>query len=230
MNNLERVLVVIPSFCPPPSLPENCQRLLNLGFRHILIVDDGSPCESGAIFKTCKDFGVSIIHLGKNFGKGEALRRGMKYLLHSTIWDSAVFCDDDGQHSSQDVLSVTCEGLRRNCAFLIGTRDLTRMPLKSWIGNLAMKKLLSFHYGLNIPDTQSGLRYIRKDILSDLVSIRSDRFSFEIVCLIHLVKRGSPIQTIPIETIYHAQNKHTRFKAIEDSLDVLKSFFQPGKE
>jgi glycosyltransferase involved in cell wall biosynthesis len=230
MNSLKRVLVIIPSFHPPETLPELCQKLISLGFADILIINDGSPLQSGPIFRACEMSGVRIIHHEKNLGKGEALRTGMEFVLKSMDWESVVFCDDDGQHSPEDVEKVATRGVKENLSFIIGTRDIKKMPLKSFIGNFVMTKLLSLQYGLTIPDTQSGLRCIKKDVLRLLVNIRSERFSFEIIGLIRLHQIGVKIHTTSIETIYFKDNKDTRFKTFYDSIDVLKSFLWVGKE
>jgi glycosyltransferase involved in cell wall biosynthesis len=230
MNSLERVLVVIPSFSPPATLPQFCQSLLKLQLPGILLIDDGSPPEFLPIFEECRALGVKILRGPKNLGKGEALRSAMRYILESSDWDAAIFCDDDGQHSPSDIFNIAFQGKLRNLPFLMGTRDLGKMPLKSFIGNFVMTKLLRLFWGLNLSDTQSGLRFVEKEVMAHLISIKNERFSFEMICLMKLFELGYEIHSMPIETIYFESNKRTRFKAMKDSALVFSCLLHRKKE
>lgn len=225
MNKLlNRTVVIIPSYNPPDSLPELCQELFGIGFESILIVNDGSSSETLPIFTRATEKGCIVTSLSKNEGKGSAIRRGILHVLQNMPeCENMVFCDDDGQHSPLDVMEVSLMGVSISSGFVIGVRDVNQMPFKSYIGNKIMCLVLKHYHGLNIPDTQSGLRFISKDCAGLLLSLNHKRFSFELMSLIYLHNKNIEIMTCPIRTIYFNKNRATRFMPIHDSFDVVRS-------
>jgi glycosyltransferase involved in cell wall biosynthesis len=227
MTSINNVLVIIPSFDPPDTFPSLCKKLYQQGFQYILVVNDGSPEYSTKIFFKIKELGVHLINLEKNEGKGHALKLGIQYAYkHFKSCNHVVFCDDDGQHTPDDVANVALFGLKNNYDFVIGTRNILDMPIKSFIGNAVTIILMRSLHGIDIPDTQSGLRFFSMETLSIILELVGKRFSFETHSLIRLKKNNIPITTFPIKTIYFDQNKKSRFQLLEDSMDVLKSFFK----
>lgn len=230
MNNLQNVVVIIPSFRPPKDFPELCIQLKALGFTDIVVVNDGSPPEYKSIFLKLKSLDINVVELTLNQGKGEALRKGIKYALKHFQSNSFIFCDDDGQHLPVDVAKVALFGLENQAAFVIGSRDIKKMPFKSFLGNVIIKFLLKSFRKINIPDTQSGLRFLDRECTQHLLNVESERFSFELVSLLVLHQEHVLITTYPIETIYFNNNKTTRFNPITDSIDVIRSMLSsPSK-
>lgn len=226
MNDFINTVVIIPSYNPPQTLPGLCLELLALGFKHVVVVNDGSPKHAESIFKEVQNAGCFMVHLEKNEGKGSALRQGIRYAVNTFPECSHfVFCDDDGQHSPTDVAKVSQQGIDQKSDFVIGVRDISQMPLKSYVGNQIMCLLLKYFHRLDIPDTQSGLRFITKDYASLLLTLNQERFSFELMSLLRLHQKRVSIGTCPIQTIYFEKNRSTRFMAVVDSMDVVKSSF-----
>ena len=78
--------------------------LSRIGFRHIIVVDDGSCQETQQYFEALPA-GCAVLHLPKNGGKGGALKMGFLYFICHQ-WDDlgVVTVDGDGQHSPEDAL------------------------------------------------------------------------------------------------------------------------------
>lgn len=70
------VCALIPSYNPDERLISTVEDLRMSGFRHIIVVDDGSRPDCRPYFDELMPLGCEIIHLPHNSGKGEALKRG----------------------------------------------------------------------------------------------------------------------------------------------------------
>lgn len=230
MNSLSEILVIIPSYCPPQSFPHLIDQLKSQGFRKIMVINDGSPEDFGKIFAEVSKREVRLVNLSKNFGKGHALKEGIKEAVKNYPGiDYLVFCDDDGQHEPEDVKKLSEYGLNGK-DFVIGSRDIYKMPLKSFIGNMTMKIALKYLKGISIPDTQSGLRFMSRKCAGMLMELEHSRFGFELQVLLLLKAKNIIIESFPVKTIYFDKNKSSRFMPLKDSIDVVFSLFSSTKK
>ena len=78
-------------------------------------------------------------------------------------------------------------------------------------------------YGLNIYDTQTGLRGFSVSLAKRYLEIKGDRFEYEMGMLIYSQKNDIPIAEVPIQTIYpeNAAEHVSHFKTFSDSLRML---------
>lgn len=218
------IVVVIPSFCPPDSLPQLCSTLQGLGLKRILIVNDGSPDSYEAVFKEAQNLGCEIISHQKNQGKGAAIKFAIKHLLKTNAsFEYCLFCDDDGQHSPKDIGRVGQHALKEKPDCVLGCRDFAgnHVPFKSWFGNLFMRQMIALIHSYKIHDSQTGLRCYSKKMLSSIECIPDNQFGFELQALLQMIKNKNNIVMVPIETIYFSSNAATRFNPIIDSAKVL---------
>ena len=76
------VPVVIPSYEPDEKLPALLKELKAVGFRNIVLVDDGSGGEYGHFFQEAENlYGCHVLHHAVNQGKGRALKTAFNYCL-----------------------------------------------------------------------------------------------------------------------------------------------------
>ena len=75
------------------------------------------------------------------------------------------------------------------------------MPRARWLTNRVMSWLLSREMGQRVPDTQSGYRLFRCDVVSR-VTVESARFAAESEILLKLADHGVRIVSVPILAIY----------------------------
>ena len=132
-------VMLIPSLEPDDRLPAYVRRLLDKGFQHVVIVDDGSSAAYQPIFAELDAMdGVSVTHHELNRGKGCALKTGYAYIqAHFPAASGVITADADGQHTVEDcwhLAEVLTEGKR---ALYLGSRNfnLAHVPPKSRHGN-----------------------------------------------------------------------------------------------
>ena len=102
-------VMLIPSLEPDDRLPAYVRRLLDKGFQHVVIVDDGSSAAYQPIFAELDAMdGVSVTHHEVNRGKGCALKTGYAYIqAHFPAASGVITADADGQHTVATSTSTT---------------------------------------------------------------------------------------------------------------------------
>lgn len=218
--------VLIPSLSPDERLPAYVRELLAADFGMILVVDDGSSAQYQPIFSEIAGWErCAVVHHEVNRGKGAALRTGFQYILEHTDLKGILTADSDGQHTVPDTLKLAGEMQGRE-EVLLGSRDFSRknpnVPPKSRFGNRLTSWVFRLLYGQWLPDTQTGLRAIPRALADFMLTIKGDRFEYEMNMLIQCRNRKIPLRAVTIETIYHEENKGTHFHPIRDSWRIYK--------
>lgn len=222
----EKLIVIIPAYEPPRDFIDYAKRVAEFA-KELVIVNDGSGPEYDDIFQTIEAIeNVKYISYGKNHGKGYALKEAFRYCAET--YEESYVCvtaDCDGQHDVEDLVRVAETSFEHPNALILGSRnfDLPNIPKKSKAGNTNIRRMFRLLYGLNLCDTQTGLRGFSVKLAKHFLSVRGDRFEFEMEMLIDSQKNNIRILEIPIKTIYPDDPKEhvTHFKAIKDSLKIV---------
>ena len=227
-NTLNRVVVLIPSLDPDGMLGKYVSGLKEEGFQKIVIVNDGSKIDNLEFFPEEKD-GVTILKHAVNQGKGRALKTGFHHVLNVYSSDEiagVVTADADGQHSVEDTVKVAQE-LVEEKSFVLGTRDFNEehVPFKSRNGNKITTNVFHLLFGKRIHDTQTGLRGIPYEYLKKCLTLKGERFEYEINMLIDAVRSDLKISEVLIQTIYFDSNRATHFSAVKDSARIYGVIF-----
>ncbi len=225
MPEQQMPVVLIPSLQPDDRLPPYVEQLMNSGFTRVVVVDDGSGPAYDAIFNRIEAQGATVIRYPVNKGKGEALKTGYRWLLeHEPGCVGVLTADADGQHTVPDCLNVANAMLKDGDALYLGSRDfnLPNIPPKSRSGNKITSTVFKALYGVWLPDTQTGLRCFRGDLLPFMAEVKGSRYEYEMNVLIAAARQKLPIKSITIETVYENNNEGTHFHPIRDSWRIYK--------
>jgi putative flippase GtrA len=132
-----------------------------------------------------------------------------------------VTADADGQHAVSDILNVASELRASPTQAIFGSRLFKRdVPLRSKIGNIISRYVYRFLIGVNLSDTQTGLRGIPRKLMELSLSIRSNRYEFETEQIIAAKSAGLKFKEVPIQTVYVDDNSGSHFNPILDSLRI----------
>lgn len=214
--------VLIPAYEPTLNLIRLVLELKDMTNYRILIVDDGSGENDAEIFNKAEALGCTVMHHDVNRGKGAALKTGFLRLLMDEKPDDVVCADSDGQHLVEDIIRVASAIHINDADMVLGTRRFTgRVPWKSRLGNKGASLILKLATGMDIKDTQTGLRGYPHRMLSWLLSVEGDRFEYELNLLLTAKKSGVTIRQMTIATVYDNNNKGTHFRPVQDSVKVL---------
>ena len=213
-----KICAVIPFYNEEKTLSEIINRTLQYVDK-IIAVNDGSTDNSKQKINNLQN--VIVIDYEKNYGKGFALNKGFEKALELG-YDTVVTLDSDLQHDPVFIPDLLRE--IENYGIVIGNRlnNLADMPLQRRLSNKITSFLLSVKTGQIIPDSQSGFRAIRSDVLR-VVKTRSHGYEAESEQIILAARKGFKIGFVNTSTIYG--NEKSKIKPVKTILAFIKTLF-----
>lgn len=106
--------------------------------------------------------------------------------------------------------------------FILGIRNFEdkSIPFRSRFGNNCTSFVFKWFCGLDLKDTQTGLKGIPKAFISKLMETPGEHFEYASSVLLETKKCGVQIIQFPIRTIYINGNKRSHFKPLVDSIRI----------
>lgn len=226
-NELKELAVLIPAYKPEKTLISLSEELLAQGFGEVIIVNDGSGETFSPIFERVEALGCTLLTHEMNKGKGRALKTGINYLLvQKSNVRGVITADADGQHLVKDIIRIGQELLQTEDTLVLGSRAFSgNVPLKSRFGNSITRAIFNFVSGQKVRDTQTGLRGIPFAALEKMVTLRGERYEFEMNMLLEAKRCNLVIKEVEIETVYINDNSGSHFNPIVDSWKIYKQIF-----
>ena len=229
----EAVAVVLPSLDPDAKFAGVVDGLVNSGFQHIIIVDDGSDAEHQIWFEKADAYPqCTVIHHGVNKGKGRALKTAFAH-VRKALPDLAgvITIDGDGQHLLPDIIACAEKMLENGDKVVLGCRDFDApgVPPRSVAGNKTTNRLFKLFYGITISDTQTGLRAIPQRFLDRFLEMEGERFEYETNMLLQMKKQNIVWLEQSIATVYDPEDYSSHYNALKDSWRILKIMLRNGR-
>jgi len=180
----------------------------------IIVVNDGSSDGTQELLEKIPD--IKIIHHSENCGYGAALKSG----IQKSQGEYILIIDADGSYPTESIPELI--GKIDNYDMVVGARTnpqsqipMVRRPAK-WLLNC----LANYLTRTKIPDLNSGLRIIRKDVLTRFVHLLPDGFSFTATITLALLTSGFQVKYIPIN--YYKRKGKSKIRPIRDTLNFLQ--------
>lgn len=222
------MIIVVPAYEPDQRMITLLKDIQNKFTCTVIVVDDGSGKEYDTIFETAKKY-AKVVRLQQNRGKGSALKRAYRDILMNGLGkrDIIVTVDADGQHKVEDIEKLLHHYNQKKANLFMGVRTFDKeVPFKSKWGNRITKIIFRLVSGKSISDTQTGLRGMPYEELTDMIAIPGERYEYEMNVLLEYAKRGKEIVEIPIETVYMDNNSSSHFHPVKDSLSIYKEILK----
>lgn len=223
-------IVVIPSYQPSEQIIPFAEELGRV-FEKVIIVDDGSGELYHTVFHEIEKIPhCEVLYHAVNQGKGRALKTAFNHCLRIYLgtFSGVITVDGDGQHKTEDIVCVS-DTMRHNPnAVVLGCRSFKdrAIPLRSRLGNGISKVLYRWMCGVDVSDTQTGLRGLPFVFLRTACSVEGERYEYETNMLIAAEKSGVCFVEVPIQTIYEDGNKGSHFNPIRDSIKIYLVIFK----
>ncbi|MDR1922437.1 MAG: bifunctional glycosyltransferase family 2/GtrA family protein [Candidatus Adiutrix sp.] len=215
--------IVIPAYNPGSPLLTLIDELIAGGPEGLrfVVVNDGSHQESKPVFdrlSACQR--VTVLNHAVNLGKGAALKTAFNHVLLTDDASGVVTADADGQHLPGDILAVAKALEAAPETLVLGSRDFKgQVPWRSRIGNSATRLVTAFLTGRQIKDTQTGLRGVPRGLLPRLMRLKPTGYDYEMNMLTEVCSQ-TPIEELPISTVYSDGNACSHFNPLFDSIAI----------
>jgi dolichol-phosphate mannosyltransferase len=220
-NGKTEIAVVIPALNEEKSISKVLDQinisLVNYNYR--ILVVDGHSKDKTAIMAA--NNGATVI-FQYDRGYGDALFTGFHYVKKHFTSEIVVMLDGDLTYSPKDIPRLLKPILEKEADFVIGNRfgvmDKDAMPLVNRIGNKILSWVARQIMGVNIHDTQCGIRAFKTELI-DTMFLLSSGMSFATEMLSQATKIGMRIKEIPVN--YQKRVGESKLNPIIDGLGIL---------
>ena len=220
---MKKQLIIIPAYQPLESLVPLTKEIFEY-FENILVVDDGGGEKYAHIFSELEKMGAIIVTHAVNQGKGRALKSAINYcLLNPDLAKAGVITvDADGQHRPEDIVKVADTMEACPDAVVLGCRafDVDNVPWKSRMGNGISRKVYKWTCGINVSDTQTGLRGLPYSFLEIAAKCDGEKYEYETNMFLDIKSNKFEIKEVGIKTVYENNNESSHFNAVRDSIRI----------
>lgn len=190
------ITMVVPYYNPGPRFLPNLEELaVALGAAgasfELIAVSDGSTDDSTASLDQFPREKLRCVELASNQGKGQALRVGLSLGRGQYLG----FIDADGDIPAMQIKRVVELVRTYEPDVVLGSKrhplsEVDYPPLRrtlSW----AYQQLVRLLFRLNVRDTQTGLKLIRRDVLAEVLPrMLEKRFAFDLELLVVARRSG----------------------------------------
>ena len=204
-----RVCIVIPAYNEQSTIADVVHKVMsklddaNIS-AEVVVVNDASRDKTSIKATTA---GATVINHILNSGAGGATATGLRY-AEKQNFDIAATMDADGQHSAEDVIKGIQLITKNGGDLLIGSRLINSngMSRVKILGNKGLSAITYMLFGINVTDSQSGLRIFSRKALENL-RWKTSGYEFCSEMLWRAKQQGLNIREYPIEAIYTEYSK-----------------------
>ncbi len=225
---MKRVCVIVPAYNESPVIAgviKKAKKAFSKDKNHsidVVVVNDGSSDDTSS---EAKKGGAIVIDHILNSGAGSATLTGLAYARRHN-YDIAATMDADGQHTPDDVLQGIIKSQETDTDLLIGSRLINSkgMSIVKIIGNKGLSIITFLLFGINVTDSQSGLRIYSRKAIQEL-SWKSNGFEFCSEMIWRAKQANMKIQEYPIKAIY---TDYSRSKGQNNwnGINIVKRLFK----
>jgi glycosyltransferase involved in cell wall biosynthesis len=228
-----KLSVIVPAYNEGFHIYENLLKICNALARtrfEIVVVDDGSVDDTFAECKRAAKVNRSIkpLQLKQNVGKGASLFRGFEKARGEVI----AFLDADLEIAPHHIVKLLAVMRKEKADVVAGVKDpgANRFPLPRQFVSWLYRQSVSFLFGLEITDTQTGIKLFKREVLEDAIPRMSvSRFAFDLELLVAASRFGYKIVEAPVEVTYVRKGGMGRMKfgaLFATFLDTLGIYFR----
>ena len=144
--------------------------------KEIIVIDDGSTDGTRQILKEIKDPEIKVVFHDKNYGKGHAVRTGIK----SAIGDIIIIQDADLEYDPNDYAALIEPIILGKAEVVYGSRwlrhGLKNEPLNLFrFGRWFLTALTNLLYGTKITDEPCCYKVFKREVIKN-IPLACERF------------------------------------------------------
>ena len=223
-NHYSNVYVVIPAKDEERYIDLLLDKLMDLGFENIIVVNDNSQDKTGHIAGEREN--VVVLDHSINLGAGAATQTGIAYAVDKKA-NIIVTIDADLQHHPDDLIKLIDVLIEEEHDLVIGSRFLKRnnIPPSRIFFNKGANIISWFLTGKYLSDSQSGLKAFNYK-LAEKLDLKYDGFEFcmEIIKVANTKKLK--IKEVPVNVTYTPETMN-KGQGLKSGLRILSKLLSP---
>lgn len=229
-----KLSIIIPAYKEEENIYRTVKKIVEahdiLGYTYeVLVVVDGSPDNTAREAKRHKSKNIRVLEYKTNHGKGYALKYGTKRARGDII----TFTDAGGDFDPKQF--DKCVKLMEifDADFVIGSKrhpaSKVNYPRKRRIYSWIYHRMIRILFGLNVTDTQAGLKFLKKNVAKDVVPralVKQYAFDLEMLVIAHQLGYRRIFEA-PVELDFNQNVSSINTRAIwKMILDTMAIFYR----
>jgi len=191
----------------------------------VLVVDDGS--RDGTAERAAAA-GARVLRHRKNRGYGASLKTG----IEAAAFDWILITDADGTYPAEEIPRLLERGPENDMVVGARTGQEVAVPLARRPAKWFLRRLASYLAGQRLPDLNSGLRLMRRDLVERYLHLLPHGFSFTTTITLAAACNGHDVEYVSIN--YRRRLGESKIRprhAFDFTLLILRTivFFNPLK-
>lgn len=229
-----KLSIIIPAYNEEKNIYRTIDRIVKthdrLGYSfEIIVVVDGSPDRTAERARKHKSKSVKVFEYFPNKGKGHALKYGTVKASGEIITFTDAGGDFDPKQFDKFVKLLEIF----DADFVLGSKrhpaSRVNYPRKRRIYSWIYQRMIKILFGLNVTDTQAGLKFLKRQVAKDVVPralVKQYAFDLEMLVIAHQLGYRRVFEA-PIELDFNAVNSGINFKTIKKMIiDTLAVFYR----
>lgn len=221
--------IIIPAYNEKSSIKEIINKVKAVMIqKEIIIVDDGSVDGTRQILKEIKDPEIKIILHERNYGKGYAVRTGIK----AAAGDIIIIQDADLEYDPNDYEALIEPILSGKADVVYGSRWLNKhkfhdgpLPFNAFrFGRWLLTVLTNLLYGTRITDEPCCYKVFKANVIKNIPLV-CERFEFCPEVTAKVSRRGYKIYEVPVN-YYPRSFKEGKKIGYYDGLEALATLLK----
>lgn len=199
----KEILIVIPARNEAATIGSVLQSLSAAGWHDVLVVNDQSTDDTGAIAKAA---GARVITPVLPVGAWGGMQAGIRYALRNG-YQAVITMDADGQHEVDEIPT------------LLNARDKADLVIGAFPERASRLRLLAWHWfrqlaGFDLRDLTSGFRLYNRDAMSVLASREATLLDYQDLGALLLVRQtGLRLMEVPVSMNLRSAGKSRIFNS-----------------
>lgn len=179
----------------------------------IIVVDDGSTDGTGDLVE--EQAGVRLIRHRQNRGYGASLKTGIRQAEHDII----VITDADGTYPIDKIPALVKELGPFDMVVGARTGQRVQIPLVRRPAKAALNSLANYLSGVEIPDLNSGLRVMKRNVVLNFFRLLPSGFSFTTSVTLAMLTNDYNVSFVPID--YFQRTGNSKINPIRDTINFF---------